>query len=721
VDSASGIAQPTVLTPAQDQLRGVDAELRAALYELVSDRPLAALTRLDWLKTAPGITDAATERVRDTTQTGAARAREDLAFLRAESFYRLGMSQDFRTTATDLLSGQGTSRYAGVVGTQLMLDSYRRGDNAKVLQLSRTTAVNGDRALASLIAGLAAYQMGDYPTARQWLATPKQGGDDAYAQYARYVDALASMQGDTTKAAEALADLQGLATTATGDFGDQVRLTAAQLSYQAGKYQQASDLAGRIDSTSGVAAQALLTRSWALYKGQQLDSAAVGFSAFARRYPQLPERDEARLMAAQLQLEAKHTDQAAATFHSIADSLNGEVGPLQTRVSAPMTDAARTLVAANAAGLLFVSDPGAGKSVVLPDAAGANHWLVLSAFAGNNPTPARSDSGAAHVETLADVQTRLQPAVTALGPQFPARVLFARSAGPPAVASYADKAQALRTAEIQVRSTNYQLAQATADQQARMAAMGALQTLLVAANQRMVTYDSTLRTTRDSLAKMVTVMDTSRARVRRVILSQVEATRRASRDTRANADSVRAALQGHLTPADLDLLKQEVQTADAFTAAADDVERGLDGLLRRNPIFAIRDKLGVNLTAGEALSTQTKSVLGSDDALVTAELARLRSGESDRMRSARSAVAAAEQRRAAAEGGMIALVDAELKGRATTLLATMKRDQEGADFGTASAAFFKAVDATPSAADGAAAARPPAGDTSLASPTPPER
>jgi hypothetical protein len=58
----------------------------------------------------------------------------------------------------------------------------------------------------------------------------------------------------------------------------------------------------------------------------------------------------------------------------------------------------------------------------------------------------------------------------------------------------------------------------------------------------------------------------------------------------------------------------------------------------------------------------------------------------------RSAQAAAQSRRSEAEAGLVAAVSTELSARATDLLALLQHDMQAAEFGTATAAFFNAID-----------------------------
>ena len=364
--------------------------------------------------------------------------------------------------------------------------------------------------------------------------------------------------------------------------------------------------------------------------------------------------------------------------------------------------------------------PGYKVSYIDRDYAGANYWLLLSAFRGGAPASAAPDSGGARLETLGDVTSMVQPAVAALGADFPTRVLYARSATPAPPGAYADHAEALRTADLAVAAANFRLRQALDDQQQRIASMTALQALIGHTNTDLDSYGGQLSSTRDSLGKVMKTIDDTRNKLREALGAQVATTRRLARENQQRSDSVRASLQGHLTSADVAVLTLESQTAGVYAATADLVESSVDQAIARNPAFTARDRLGVNITKGEALRIDTKGVLAEDSTLVTAELARLRGTESDRARAARGAVAIAEGQRAAAEGALVALVDDELRGRASSLLATLQRDREGADFGSASAAFFKAVDASGGTAGNAAAA-PTVGGSAPAPSTPPER
>ena len=61
-----------------------------------------------------------------------------------------------------------------------------------------------------------------------------------------------------------------------------------------------------------------------------------------------------------------------------------------------------------------------------------------------------------------------------------------------------------------------------------------------------------------------------------------------------------------------------------------------------------------------------------------------------------------------AEAQLIAVVSSELNARATEMIAELRRDGEAAEFGSASASFFKALDAGKTTTSGTGSAGSPA-------------
>jgi hypothetical protein len=121
---------------------------------------------------------------------------------------------------------------------------------------------------------------------------------------------------------------------------------------------------------------------------------------------------------------------------------------------------------------------------------------------------------------------------------------------------------------------------------------------------------------------------------------------------------------------------------------------GLDKAIAQHPAFVARDSVRAHsaralATLNEVEGTYSGSRRGLADALTA-----LRNGDGPSARAARQALADAEARRSAVEGEVIAAVSAELSGRASALVAGLQHSAEAAQFGMASAAFFRAIDAT---------------------------
>jgi len=122
--------------------------------------------------------------------------------------------------------------------------------------------------------------------------------------------------------------------------------------------------------------------------------------------------------------------------------------------------------------------------------------------------------------------------------------------------------------------------------------------------------------------------------------------------------------------------------------------------------IALHDSIMARLARARALHDTTVRVLATDDSVVARELASLRGVESDQVHAMRAALATAEAARAAAETQMIALVDGELRARAASQLASLEHDKEAADYGSASASFFRAMELGGAAGTPAAPAAP---------------
>lgn len=708
----------TVIRPSPNQALGVDAEIRAALFDLHEDEALNAAGRLDYLRNSSGAVPA--------SASAGLRGRSDLLFLLAESYYRLNMSEPFRSTVESLRGAGAPPRYIGVVQPQLLLEAYRVGDYERAIRLADTTAsAPASRSLAAFVGGLAAYQLRRYPQARASFAVAQQGGEP-YATLARYMDALTQLRTDTAQIAPTLQALESVASQASGAIADQIRLTAAQLAYEADQFQQAAQLAERVSSTSGVAAQALLTSAWALYKADQIEAAYQAFQEFGRRFPQLPEQEESLLMAGQALLQLGRTAEAAQLFRTIADSASAEVDVLSRRGA--MNELARELVATRSAGLLFF-DAASGKSISLGNGSGAEWSVIAGAFADTTLAPMAPAT--IDVLSLDQLVMRLDSAArsgsdTAMRAptMLPRRVLFTPVSATSNRADFMRRSQALHAADVEVALARCRLEEALTSLAMRIRMLEQLKVELDREGRAFEQTSATLIAAQDSLRRLNISLEEAATEIRQLFSAQANVTRMLAAENRQQIDSVRTTMAGALGPTETTVLGLEAETAQLYGQTAEAIERGLDGAISRHPVFALRDTIMARADSIRQLLGSTTQLVQSTIQAIDQELARLRASEPEQIRALRSTLASAEQRQSAAATQLVSVVNSELEARASELLADLRRDVEAAEFGTASAAFFQAIDAagrtgTPTRSDGPAAAsagRAAAAGPSLANP-----
>lgn len=679
--AASLAAQTAPAAPQPDQTAAVDAEVRIALFDLLADRPLSAMSRLRVLQTGS-----------ETQLEGGAGAygQREVQFLLAQSYARLGMSNAFRSTAASLLQG-GDSQYEPILRLQLLLDAYRSGAYQDAVSLA-SAARGTDPGLSALVGGLANYRLGNWAAARtSFDAAASAGG--SYGGYARYMSALSQMAGDTAQTQAAVTALEALAADALGEFADQVNLTIAQLAYQRGDFAAAGTAAGRVSADGGMAAQAALTRAWSLYKAAQLDAAAQAFNEFATRYPQLPQRDEARLMVGQVLLQQGRLDDAGAHFQRIADSLTLDVAALTQSREAAMAQAARAFVQARAATMLFLQSPATGKALAVPDNLGLDQATLATALGSAMPaTPV--EQLRPELVTLADVSPRLDSVATGAGPGFPRRVAYVFGGPGKTQAEFVRRAEALREADVAVALARYRLAEQLAAHQARLTLIERMQQMLAEATGRLDTLARELTAARDSLARVSAAAEEERQILHEMMQREAEAVRLDAAGNARRIDSMRTSFRGIMSPDDDSLMAIEQRIAASYQQLADNVLIGLDRLFARHPVIAMRDTVQGHIDSTETLLAATRLTIASTNQILADEAARMRAAESERTGSARSVVAAAEASRTSAETAVLVAVEAELRARAEQLLGITRRDVEAAEFGAASASFFKAVGTT---------------------------
>lgn len=656
----------TSLTPPIDPARALEAEVRVALNDLLANRTVSALQRLQWLASLPATPSPA------GASTETLRGRGDMLFLLAQAQYRLGMDSAFRSNAQAVLSS-GPARYAPLLNSQLLLSAYRTGDFARVTSLVQGGSADQSRGLAALVAGLAAYQMRNYPTAATKFAAAKAAGAP-YAQYAEYMDVLTSLRTDTTQTTPALARLEALAQTANGTFADQVRLTAAQLAYETNAYDRAISFANAVTPNGGLAPLALLTKAWAQYKNKDVAGAGQSFAAFADQYPLLPQRDEARLMAAQSLLQLGQTDQAGRLFRMVSDSGRAESSRLDNKSTDAVMNLARSLVKARAAGLLFANDPEMGKTIALEETAGADPQVLASVMTGT--TPSLPQVEVARIVSLNDLMQRYGAVGDSAGMTLSKRVLFAPASANAAPTLFAQRAEAVMAADLDAAITSQRLRLASRNATLRLMQIRGLQQAMQGRGDTVAKLVARVDTTDARLRGLLTSIDSTESHLRGSLVTQVRNVQGGPAYVLSvRADSLR---QRGLIPSGLDV--------EALVAAR------TDSMLNALPLFLLRDSVRIRLTKVRQELAESRTSIEQADRLFAAAQTGQLTDTSASLTRLRSAQAAAQSRRSEAEAGLVAAVSTELSARATDLLALLQHDLQAAEFGTATAAFFNAID-----------------------------
>ena len=656
----------TSLLPPIDPARALEAEVRVALNDLLANRTVSALQRLQWLASLPPVTSE------PTTTRETLRGRGDVLFLLAQAQYRLGMDSAFQSNAQAVLSS-GPARYAPLLHSQLLLSAYRTGNFTRVAELMNGPGGDQARGLAALVGGLAAYQLRNYPSAATKFAAAKAAGAP-YADFAEYMDVLTSLRADTTRTAAALTRLEALAQTAKGSFADQVRLTAAELAYETNAYDRAIAFAGAVSPNGGLAPLALLTKAWAQYKSKDIAGAGQSFAAFADQYPMLPQRDEARLMAAQSLLQLGKTDESARLFRLVADSGQSEATRLDAKSNDAVMSLARALVRARAAGLLFANDPEMGKTIALEETAGADPQILASVMTGTTPTLPQVE--VARIVSLNDLMQRYNAVGDSLGHALPKRVLFAPASANAAPTLFAQRSEAVMAADLDAAITSQRLRLATRNASLRLMQIRGL--------------EQAMKGRGDTVAKLVARVDTTDTRLRG-LLSSIDSTEAHLRATLVT--EVRNVQGGpaYVLSVRADSLRQRGQIPPGVDVEALVAAR-TDSMLNALPLFLLRDSVRTRLgIVRQQLADSHEAIQAADVLFAAAQTGQL-TDTSVALNKLRSAQTAAMTRRSEAEAGLIAAVSSELTARATDLLSLLQHDLQAAAFGTATAAFFNAID-----------------------------
>jgi len=686
------VARPdTALIPELDVARAADAEIRVALFELMNERPAAALDRLRLINATPGSVGAA----------GTWRGDQDRRFLIAECFYRLGMDDSMRVTAETVLAGPGAARFGAVLRTQLLFSAYRSGDLAQAFAIAKGASRDDRSPLSALLTGLVAYQSGDTAAARASFAAAQQiaAPTGPYAEYARYMDALTVARSDTLHPSAALLAFDAALSNASGEAANQLRLAAAQSAAEAGQFDRAAASAAAVEPLSGSDAAARATRAWALTRGGHPDQAATVFDDLADRYPQLPGREDSRLMAAQSALEQDKSGEAEGTFLAAADSAGTEAQRIAQWSATPRA-AAHALVSARAADVLLLPDVILGKTLVFPDSAGggsdALHAVVSDAtnvaspqFAP--PTLVTVNSLTARVDSAAGAAPG--GGLSLVDRDVLRRAVFTRepegAAGTAARVDLVHDVSELHNADVSVVLANEAIRAQRGNVSLQLLLLRRARQQIELAGDSLAPMFIRMSAAEDSLARVTQNVDFAGIRLHRLFGPQFADMRKTSSDNIRQIDSVRRSLGGLGSPQDLAVLDREAATAADFAQLADLIERGLNQVIANHPAFALRDSIRLRGERTRQLIVQTQRAVTTGEAAVDEQMARVSEGGSSTRASLRSTLntAAAAQDQAATT--LTTAVERDLTVRAVALADEARRDQEAAEFGAAGALFFR--------------------------------
>jgi hypothetical protein len=355
-----------------------------------------------------------------------------------------------------------------------------------------------------------------------------------------------------------------------------------------------------------------------------------------------------------------------------------------------MTDAAKALVAARAIGILFLSNPETGKTIELPENAGADYAVLLRAWSDSTAAlpPSATEP---HIVSLSDVDAQ----VAAMGQNAPSgfakRVIYAKAANP---GSYAERSESILDADVRVGLAQLALQSQLDDNARRIQQLQRLQAVFNLDSAELASLQTRLAATNDSLTKLGSALDAARTRVRDLVQRSIDDTRQLASENQALIDAARKSATATAATAEGGLLATEAETAQLYRELADIVSGALEGVVARMPIYHLRDSVNAHMARANSLYSQTSSILAASQQSVNSELASLQSSETPAIKAAKSALAAAEAARSTAETQLVGLIDTELRGRATRLITELQRDTEAGEFGAASAQFFRAVDAS---------------------------
>src|SRR2546423_1074061 len=275
-----------------------------------------------------------------------------------------------------------------------------------------------------------------------------------------------------------------------------------------------------------------------------------------------------------------------------------------------------------------------------------------------------------------DLMQRYGAVGDSAGVMMSKRVLFAPASANAAPTLFAQRSEAVMTADLDAAITSQRLRLATRNATLRLMQIRGLQQAMQGRADTVARLVARVDTTDSRLSGLLTSSDTTEARLRGALVTQVRNVQGGPAYVLSvRADSLR---QRGQIPAGLDV--------ESLVAAR------TDSLLNALPLFLLRDSVRIRLTQVRKDLADSRAAIQDADRLFAAAQTGQLTDTSASLTQLRSAQASAMERRTQAEAGLIAAVSSELTARATDLLALLQHDMQAAEFGTATAAFFNAID-----------------------------
>jgi hypothetical protein len=291
-------------------------------------------------------------------------------------------------------------------------------------------------------------------------------------------------------------------------------------------------------------------------------------------------------------------------------------------------------------------------------------------------TPSLPQVEVARIISLTDLMQIYATVHDTLGARLPKRVLFAPASASASQAMFAQRSEAVMAADLDAAITSQRLRLATRNASLRLMQIRGLQQAMKGREDTVAKLVARVDATDAQLRGLLTGIDTTESHLRASLVTQV----RNVPGGPAYVVSVRA-----------DTLRQHGEIPPGVDVE-ELVAARTDSLIGALPMFLLRDSVRSRIDKVRQLLADSRDAIRAADELFAAAQTGQLTDTSAMLDHLRAAQAAAQKRRTDAETGLIVAVSTELSARAADVLALLQHDMQAAEFGSATAAFFNAID-----------------------------